>query len=240
MPGLLEALQEQSDSLEYLRYTHRMTGKITLDLPQYTSTSITSFLSNLREASAGLSVFKRLHTLGVGCKSNLAELLLEASLAPPNLRSLGLTGVSLDRHWGDTWRNLVAFIPAISATTHFSRLRLYTTPSCSEFHHLHTTREFSYNPHRPAWPPSGVELLDIVEQLRGKATVEIISVRHLPAAFTPFLHGEKLSSERVIFDSRKECRKGDDWRFKNEPYVPDGASGWSGPVFALGNARWME
>ncbi|KAK7190325.1 hypothetical protein DPSP01_006145 [Paraphaeosphaeria sporulosa] len=240
MPGLLEALQQQSDSLEYLRYTHHPTSRIVPGSPEYFSTDMTSSLSVLRQSSGGLSTFKRLHALDVGYRTNLAELLLDASLAPPNLLTLGLSGIALDYGRGDTWQHLASYVPAISATTNFSHLRLYTTPSCSEGHLQGMSWQFEYNAHRQIWPRSGVALLEIVKRLHGKASVELVGTRHLPGVFTPFLHGERLSSEEVIFDSRKECNEGGDRRFKRQAYVPDGASGWVGPFLALGNAKWTE
>lgn len=234
--GLLEALQQQSDSLRYLRYTHRPISGFSPGSPEYFSNSTASSVSTIHHS--GLSPFKRLHALDVGYGTNLAMLLLNASLAPPNLLTLGLSGITLDYSYGHTWDHLAAFIPAISATTNFSHLTLHTVPSCSCGHLDGMSWQFKYNSHLQAWPASGARLLAIVENLQGKASVELVGARYPPVIAPPFLHGQSLTKEHVVFDSRKDCREGHDRRFKQETYIPDCASGWSGPFSALGNANW--
>jgi hypothetical protein len=240
------AIQQQSDSLEYLRYMHRPVKRPGRGSPEHLNPSLFSTLATLRESSPGLSTFHRLHTFHVDHRSNLAEFLLYNPLAPPNLRTLGLTGIGYD--YDISWCHLPAFVSAIASTTPFSHLRLHTLPNGYDI--ADVSKMFS----RPA-PTSGYNstpqlrdvFLSLVKTLDKKRTLKLVCsrfARQLAGFHPPFLYGEHMPDEAVIFDSEK-LWSGDgdvDERFTIERYISEEeeVSGWSGPFSALGNSFWRE
>ncbi|KAH7070373.1 hypothetical protein BKA63DRAFT_75676 [Paraphoma chrysanthemicola] len=244
-PAFITAIQQHSDSLEYLRYTHRPINRPARGSPEHLNASLFSALSSLHQSSSGLSPFNRLHTLDVDHRSNLAEVLLDKQLAPPNLRTLGLTGLGYDY---ETWQHLPAFVSAISSATPFSHLRLHTKPGgldikdVSNIFSRHTTAN---NLNRI------VQLRDVflslVKTLDKRSTVKLVcsrQARQLSGFHPPFLYGETLPDEAVIFHSQKlwSGEQDLDKRFDVEEYVSEEGkvAGWTGPLSGLGNSFWRE
>jgi hypothetical protein len=245
-PGFVEAIQQQSNSLEYLRYMHRPVNRPPRGSPEYFSPSLSSALFKLRQSSPGLSTFHRLHTLDVDYRSDLVELLLDKALAPPNLRTLGLTGLGYDYEL--SWRHLPAFVSAMASGTPFSHLRLHTRPSGLDIADIPNI----FSP--PVWsndnndnPPLRNVLLDLGKTLDKRATVKLVcsfQARHLSNLQPPFLYGETMPDEVVMFDSEKLwSAEGDmDERFKVKEYTSEERelSGWRGSFSGLGNSSWKN
>jgi hypothetical protein len=246
-PDFLQAIVQHSDSLEYLRFADQGASKppAGLRLDSHVSTA----LSALREVSSGLSTFHRLHTFYVWNRSILAELLIDKALAPPNLRFLGLTG--LDYVYEESWRHLPVFVSAVASATSFSHLRLHTNPSGWDI--ADVSENFSrrtQRPHASPWtlegqPPARMKVLNVAEILDKRGTVKLVCsrfARQNGRFVPPFLHGEPLPNEAVIFDSGKPWSEedGSDRRFSAQDYISgDGdVSGWHGPFSALGNTFW--
>ncbi|KAH7082072.1 hypothetical protein FB567DRAFT_530534 [Paraphoma chrysanthemicola] len=244
-PAFIRAIQQHSDSLEYLRYMHRSINRPARGSPEHLNASLLSALSSLHQSSSGLSTFNRLHTFDVDHRSNLAELLLDKELAPQNLRTLGLTGLECD---SETWQHLPAFVSAIASATPFSHLRLHTKPSGRDIKYvsmmfsLHAPTEHMYGP-----PQLRYMFLNLVEMLDKRSTVKLVcsrQARQLSGFHPPFLYGETLPDEAVIFDSQKLWSEEQDLdkRFDVEDYVSEEGevAGWRGPLSGLGNSYWKE
>jgi hypothetical protein len=245
-PNFVRAIQQQSDSLEYLRYMHRPIDRPARGSPEHFDPNLFSALSTLRQSSPGLSTFHRLHTFDVDHRSNLAEFLLNKALAPPNLRTLGLTGLSYNCEL--SWRHLPAFVSAIASAIPFSHLRLHTRPSgydIADVSHMFSRPTFtdSYN----GTPPLRDVLLSLVKILDMRRTVKLVcsrQARHLAGFHPPFLYGEHMPDEAVIFNSEKLWSEEGcvDERFEVEEYTSEEGkiSGWKGPFSGLGNSFWAE
>jgi hypothetical protein len=244
--GFVGAIQQHSDSLEYLRYMHRPIDRLARGSPEHLNPSLFSTLSTLRQSSPGLSTFHRLHTFDVDHRSNLAEFLLDKALAPPNLRTLGLTGLKYDYEL--SWRHLPAFASAIASATPFSHLRLHTWPNGYDIADVSETFSRTASTDRANnTPPLRDVLLSLVKTLDKKRTVKLVcsrQARHLAGFHPPFLYGENMPDEAVIFNSEKLwSEEGDvDERFEVEEYTWEEAevSGWKGPFSGLGNSFWKE
>lgn len=245
-PDFVRAIQQHSESLEYLRYMHRPIHKPARGSPEYLNTSLFSALSTLHQSSPGLSIFHRLHTLDVDYRSNLAEFLLDKALAPPNLRTLGLTGLRYDYEL--SWRHLPAFVSAIASATPFSHLRLHTRPDGRDI--ADVSKIFSRSASTDSdndKPQLRDVLLSLVKTLDKRSTMKLVcssQARHLTGCHPPFLYGEAMPDEAVIFDSQKlwSGERDLDNRFEVEEYISEEgeASGWTGPLSGLGNSFWTE
>lgn len=240
----LAAIQQHGESLEYLRYMHRPFNAPARGSLEHVNSGLYSALAAIHRSSPGLSTFGRLHTLHVDHRSSLAECLLDQELAPPNLRTLGLTGLGYD--YEVSWRHLPAFVSAIACATPFLHLHLRTRPSgydisdVAEIFSHRVSRIINIVPLRDA-------LLGVVETLDKSATVKLVcsrQARHLASFHPPFLFGEHMPDEAVIFDSEKPWSKEAnlDNRFEVEKYTPEqgDGSGWTGPFSGLGNSFWKE
>ncbi|KAJ4352203.1 uncharacterized protein N0V89_007550 [Didymosphaeria variabile] len=231
----LRAIQQQSNSLEYLRFTHHPEATVDPGSPEHLNTSLVSSLATLRLSSTGLSTFDRLRTFDVDYRSNLAELLFVKELAPPSLHTLGLPGLNYE--YESSWRHLPSYISAMASATPFSHLRLHTDPNRLDFDDvfkIFTSPVFTHTPHREV-------LLGIVEILKKRASVKLIcaSSRAI-GCHPPYLYGEKMPEEAVVFDSEKPYYQEEevDQRFEIEDYIPEDASGWDGPFSGLGTRPW--
>lgn len=245
-PDFVGAIQQHSDSLQYLRYMHRPINRPARGSPEHLHHSLFSTLYTLQQSSLGLVTFHRLHTFDVDHRSNLAEFLLDEALAPPNLRTLGLTGLGYD--YDLSWRYLPAFVSAIASATPFSHLRLHTRPNGYDI--ADVSKMFS----RPASTESDNDtpalrdvLLILAKTLEKSRTVKLVcsrQARHIAGFHPPFLYGQNMPYEAVIFDSEKQWsgERDFDERFEVEEYTSEGgkASGWTGPFSGLGNSFWRE
>ena len=245
-PDFLVGIQQHNESLEYLRYMHRPVNMPARGSPEHLNTNVSSALSTLRRSSPGLSTFTRLHTLYVDYRSNLAELLLDKALAPPNLHTLGLTGLRYD--YERSWRHLPTYVAAITSATPFSHLRLHTRPDgcdiakVSEMFSRTIATDRDTPPHRDA-------LHMLANALEHKASIKLVCAhqpRHLAGFHPPFLYGEEMPHEAVIFNSENLCTEdgGVDERFEVQVYATEEGegevAGWMGPVSGLGNSFWTE
>jgi hypothetical protein len=245
-PDFIRALQQHSDSLEYLRYMHRPIIRPARGSPEHLNSSLFSTLSTLHQSSFGLSTFHRLHTFNVDYRSNLAEVLLDKALAPPNLRTLGLTGLGYDYEL--TWCHLPAFVSAIASATPFTHLRLHTRPNgldIADVSQIFSRLTSTYRDYGA--PLLRHVLLSLVITLDNMRTVKLVcsrQARQLASFRPPFLYGESMPDEAVIFDSEKLCsrEKDVDGRFEVEEYTSEEGqvSGWSEPFSALGNSFWKD
>jgi hypothetical protein len=245
------AIQKHSDSLEYLRYMHRPIDRPARGSPEHLNPSLFSALSTLHQSSAGLSTFHRLHTFDVDYRSNLTEFLLDKALAPPNLRTLGFTGLSYD--YGLSWRHLPAFVSAIASATPFSHLCLYTQPSgfdIADVFQMFSPPASAHTGYIPPYinnvPQRQYALISLVKIL-DKRTVKLVCLfqeRHQLGFCPPFFYGESLPVEFFVFDSTKQWsgERDVDERFEIEEYISEEweSSGWRGLFSGLGNSFWRE
>ncbi|KAJ4294155.1 hypothetical protein N0V90_007845 [Kalmusia sp. IMI 367209] len=244
-PNFLAAIQQHSESLEYLRYMHRPINMPARGSPEHFNSSLSSALSTLRQYSPGLSTFTRLHTLFVDYRSNFAELLLDKALAPPNLHTLGLTGLRYD--YEQSWRHLPAYVTAIASATPFPHLRLHTKPDGLDI--ADVSKIFS----RPVatnsdTPPHRDALHTLANALEKRSSIKLVCAhqrRHLAGLHPPFLYGEEMPHEAVIFDSEKLWVEdgGVDGRFEVQVYATEEGERrwrWRGPFSGLGNSFWTE
>jgi hypothetical protein len=244
--AIVRAIQQHSDSLQYLRYAHRPTHRPARGSPQHLKANLVFATSTLDQFSLGLSTFHRLHTLHVDYRSNLTDLLFVKGLAPPNLRSLGLTGLMFEYEL--CWAYLPDLVSAIASVTPFAHLRLHTRPDgrdLADVSRMFTTTSRHYPYHNI--PQLRDALLSLVDTLHAGKSMKLVSSRferQRSGFHPPFLYGERLPDEAVIFDSEKcSSEEGDkDQRFKVEKYTPEEVevSGWRGPFSALGNSFWKD
>jgi hypothetical protein len=235
------AIQQQSHSLEHLRYIHKSSNRAVDALPKNADTRLFSSLADLRHISPGLSPFTRLHTFDVGYECNLFDLLLDKTLAPPNLHTLRLTGFPyLYRYTGSWHPHLAADIAAIASTTPFSHLSLHTDSCRNDFPSVADV--FKTRPPRET-------LLRITDALQDRASVQLVCAYYRVPYFAPFLHTEKMPDEAVVFDSRRPWSAGEEGRgrwFKAERYFykPPIAcgefEGWTGPFLGLDTTYQLQ
>ncbi|KAF2865025.1 hypothetical protein BDV95DRAFT_612988 [Massariosphaeria phaeospora] len=248
-PAFIAAIQQHSHSLEYLRYTHPAVHIPARGSPEHLNASLFSALSTLRQSCPGLSTFHRLHTFAVDHRSNLAEFLIDPALAPPNLRTLRLTGTGY--HYELEWRHLRDFISAIASATPFSHLWLHARPCGPDI--ADVCGYFSRSRSRYGnnnTPPLRDVFANLIATLGNTKTVKFVYAhqpRHIAEFRPPFLHGEYTTDEAVIFDSEKlwSAEADVDARYAVEKYIPSEeedveVSGWSGPFTGLGNSFWKE
>jgi hypothetical protein len=89
--------------------------------------------------------------------------------------------------------------------------------------------------------------LSLVKTLDKRSNVKLVcsrQARQLSGFHPPFLYGETLPDEAVIFDSQKlwSGEQDLDKRFDVEEYVSEEGkvAGWTGPLSGLGNSFWRE
>ena len=223
---ILEALQQQSHSLEYFRHASNAYNDTagTYEI-QRNHAKLRRLARKLRNSSVSLSNFKQLHFIDFDYRSGLTAVLFDPLLAPPALQTLGMT--LRDYAYHTTWNPLLMYMSNISCTT-FSHLRLYVMPSPQSFDDVvstFTSPVFTQTPHRDA-------LLVVVELLKNRASVEVIAACNWRGgAFAPLLYEEPVPEELVLFDSRKPYREDEggveDHRFDLWPYVPSDPLGLS-------------
>jgi hypothetical protein len=225
----LGALQQQSHSLEHLRYTHRSNNQAGRTSPRHTDTRLVSALATLRQTSPGFSTFTRLHTFDVGHDCNLADLLLDKMLAPPNLRTLRLTGIPYyyraNFTANDSWDHLAAHVAAIASATPFSHLGIHTDPCRKDF-------PDAGDIFKTALPRDTITR--IADTLANRASVQLVCAYYRIPYHAPFVHTDKMPDEAVVYDSGKDRRFKVERYYNAPPITCEQREGWWGPFSGLG------
>ncbi|KAF1968882.1 hypothetical protein BU23DRAFT_254999 [Bimuria novae-zelandiae CBS 107.79] len=217
--NIIEALEQQSGSLEHFRCTQaRDSFRERQNTLQKILSLFGSSSATLRFNSPGLSVFGQLRILELDYRSPVTAVVFDPKLSPPNLHTLGISGIDYD--FDRTWRHLPSYISAIASATSFSHLRLHASPCPQNFDDVFKTLE------EPVFPEKAqrLRLLAVVESLRGRAGVELVSACNWRGSVVPpYVYTEPVPEERVIFDSRKRCSQeeadGYNPPFEMAPYV---------------------
>lgn len=205
----IKAIQQQSHSLQYLRYYDPFDRYQEHGLKRI-SVALDRYCSTMLDSGTGFSSFTSLHTLDICYNGEITSRLFAPHLAPPALRTLGIFGLPL--HPYRDWRHIPEYVFSLAACTPFDNLRLFTLSEswhakCKLFG-AHSLQE---------------GLLGVVEGLKDRASVQVISSRTERHNKAPYLYGQHPPKELLFFDSRRaRGQKVDgelDQRFRDEPYV---------------------